>query len=84
MAEANSSNSRPSGGEVTPSMDEITAGLMLGQSKATDDHFIGFSELDNPREGKNKMVLVCQLCKCKVIKPGYATLVDKEVAGQLA
>lgn len=76
MAENNSSMN---GGDAAPSMDEITSGLNLGQSKAVGDHFIAFSGLEDPREGKNKMVMVCQHCKCKVIRPGYATLVDKEV-----
>ena len=63
MAEENAASGQ-SEDVPTPTMDEITSGLMLGQSKST---------------GKNKMVLVCQLCRCRVIRPGYATLVDKEV-----
>lgn len=62
-----------------PSMEEITSGLMLGQSKSTGDRFLEFSELESPRDGKNKMVLVCQRCKSRVIRPGYASLVEKEV-----
>jgi hypothetical protein len=61
------------------SMEEIAAGLKLGQSKSTGDVFVGFSDLESPQEGKNRMVLVCQHCKCRVIRPGYATLVDREV-----
>lgn len=79
IQDSSAQSSENSGAGSGPSMDEIAAGLKLGQSKSTGDVFIGFSELDNPREGKNKMVLVCQHCKCRVIRPGYATLVDKEV-----
>lgn len=63
----------------TPTMAEIASGLMLGQSKSTGEQFLGFSELEQPRDGKNKMVLVCQQCRSRVLKPGYGTLVDKEV-----
>ena len=62
-----------------PSMDEITAGLIAGQSKSTGEEFLKFSQLESPGEGKNKLVMVCLHCRCKVIRPGYATLVDKEV-----
>ena len=80
MAENSTQQSNgDSGAGSGPTMDEIAAGLKLGQSKSTGDVFIGFSEVENPREGKNKMVLVCQHCKCRVIRPGYATLVEKEV-----
>lgn len=81
MAEggSNSGVSADQTGENGPPMDAITAGLMSGQSKSTSEEFLQFSDLENPREGKNKLMLVCLHCKCKVIKPGYATLVDKEV-----
>lgn len=75
-------NAQPSEEEAAgngPTMDQISAGLMLGQSKSSGESFVGFSELETPKEGKNKMVLVCQLCRCRVIRPGYATLVEKEV-----
>lgn len=62
-----------------PAMEDITSGLMLGQSKSTGEEFLDFPDLENPREGKNKFVLVCQHCKCRVLRPGYGTLVDKEV-----
>ena len=63
----------------SPTMAEIASGLMLGQSKSTSEQFLGFSELEQPGDGKNKMVLVCQQCRSRVLKPGYGTLVDKEV-----
>lgn len=65
----------------SPTMTEITSGLMVGQSKSTGEQFLGFSELEQPGDGKNKMVLVCQQCKSRVLRPGYGTLVDKEVYG---
>ena len=84
MAEGGS-NAEVSGDKTAgdgPSMDEITAGLISGQSKSMGEEFVQFSDLENPREGKNRMVLVCLHCRCKVIKPGYATLVDKEVTNK--
>lgn len=67
-----------------PTMGQVAAGLNLGQSKSEGEVFIGFSGLENPREGKNRMVLVCQHCKSRVIRPGYATLVDKEVCSRFS
>lgn len=77
-------SSEPPPGEETagegPSVEEVTRGLVSGQSKSKGEEFLQFGELENPKEGKNKLVLVCQHCRCKVIKPGFATLVDKEVS----
>lgn len=36
------------------------AGLILNQSKAKEDELTGFSDLSNPGEGKNKLILVCE------------------------
>ncbi len=52
---------------------------IMGQSKSEADEFINFSEVEHPREGKNKLFLVCEHCKCRVISPGYAAVVEKEV-----
>ena len=38
-----------------------------------------FGDVERPEEGKNKMFLVCDYCKCKVMRPGYGKLVEKEV-----
>lgn len=79
MAEGEGGSPSQPRGENGPSMDEITSGLIAGQSKSTGEEFLQFSDLANPREGKNELVLVCNYCRCRVIKPGYATLVDREV-----
>ncbi len=63
-------------------MEEITAGLVSGQSKSKDSVFMKFSELAEPScdgEGKNKLHLVCLMCKCRVLRPGFGSLVEREV-----
>ena len=63
------------------SMEEITAGLVSGQSKSKESAFMKFSELEEPSsgEGKNKLHLVCLMCRCRVLRPGFGTLVEREV-----
>ncbi len=82
MAEG-SACSKDGGTGNGPSMDEIASKLLLGQSKSKGDTFISFSALANPGDGPNRVVLVCQHCRCQVLKPGYATLVEKEVCNEL-
>ncbi len=31
------------------------------------------------QDGKNKLFLICDHCKCKVMRPGYGRLTEKEV-----
>ena len=78
-AEPSSGAEAGSGG---PNMEEITAGLVAGQSKSKDCVFMKFSEIEEPssEDGKNKLYLICQICKCKVLKPGFGTLVEREVS----
>ena len=49
------------------------AGKVAGDSEPID-----FSP-DFIAMGKNSKTIVCELCKCKVLKPGIAELVEKEV-----
>ena len=60
---------------------DIPVELVLGQSKSKSENFQEFGELDPETVGsdKNKVFIVCRSCKCKVLKPGYGTLVEKEV-----
>ena len=53
--------------------------LMAVQSKSKAEELVEFKEVENPGEGTNKLFLVCDHCKCKVMRPGYARLVEKEV-----
>ena len=57
---------------------ETLTGLM-GQSKSSADELVEFKDLSEPKEGKNKLILVCFNCKCKIIRPGYCSLIEKEV-----
>ena len=66
----------PEAGPVN--LDELKD-MIETQSKSKAEEFIQFSDVVNPGEGKNKLFLVCEHCKCRVIRPGYATLVEKEV-----
>lgn len=69
-----------SGGEgIGAQQVEALQQLIARQSKSSSEAFIEFSELEKPEEGKNQMFLICVHCQCKVMKPGYGRLVDKEV-----
>ena len=59
----------------------IPAGLVLGQSKSKSENFVEFGDLDPETVGeeKNNVFLVCRSCRCKILKPGYGKLVEKEV-----
>ena len=57
-------------------------GLAAGQSKCTSQDQWEFDEIPGPssgQDGGNKYLLTCKLCKCKVMRPGRGTLVEKEV-----
>ena len=53
--------------------------LIAQQSKSLSESFVEFSELEKPEDGKNQKILICVHCRCKVMKPGYGRLVEKEV-----
>ena len=57
-----------------------TAALLTGQSKSNADTFLEFKDIENPEEGKNRLFIICDHCKCKVMRPGYGTLTEKEVS----
>lgn len=81
MAEGQSSSGPTSkdGDEAKLSLSDITSDMIMHQSKSSSDDFIQFSELENPREGKNELFLICEQCKCRIVRPGFAVLTDKEV-----
>ena len=54
---------------------------LAGQSKSGAKVFVQFSDLENPEEGKNRAYIICAHCQCKVLKPGFGKLVEKEVGG---
>ena len=53
-------------------------GTSSRQSKSSSASFLEFRELEETGEAKNSVYLVCRSCRCKVLKPGYATLVERE------
>ena len=57
----------------------LTNDLIFGQSKSESSQFIQFKELEEPESNKNKLFLVCLHCNCKIMAPGFGTLVKKEV-----
>lgn len=58
---------------------DLSSALSSRQSKSSSEIFLEFSELENSRGDKNSKCLVCRHCKCKVLKPGYGTLLEREV-----
>lgn len=79
MADDSGGTIEPSGsGGDDPSIDPSSA-LLSRQSKSSSEMFLEFSELENVTEDKNSKCLVCRHCKCKVLKPGYGTLLEREV-----
>ena len=59
---------------------KLTNDIIFGQSKSGSSNFVRFKELEEVGSGKNKLYLVCLRCNCKIMAPGYATLVKKEVS----
>ena len=85
MAECPENSSTSATGEDETAADSSAApGLVLGQSKSKSESFREFGELDAETVGaeKNAVFLVCRSCRCKVLKPGYGTLVEREVKRQ--
>lgn len=60
-------------------LDGLSLDMISGQSKSESEEFVQFAEVENPKEGKNRLLLVCKHCKCKVMGGGYGTLVENEV-----
>ena len=83
MAEGPGKDEVPQGEGDQSHLEALSAGLgsalMSGQSKSTSESFQEFSELEGTGEGKNAKFLLCQFCHCKVLKPGYSALVEREV-----
>ena len=78
MAEGFSDCSKATIGEAR-SLDGQSLDMVGGQFKPESEKFIQFDEVENPKEGKNRLLLVCKHCKCEVMKDGYGTLVENEV-----
>ena len=57
----------------------LTNDIIFGQSKSGSSNFVQFKDLEDVGSEKNKLYLVCLHCNCKIMAPGYATLVAKEV-----
>ena len=74
MAEGEGAGSIPISG--------LTAELLMSQSKSGSEDLLDFGQLENASDGKNKLFLVCEHCKCKVMRPGYGTLVEKQVGAR--
>lgn len=58
---------------------QLTNDIIFGQSKSESSNFVQFKDLEEVESGKNKLYLVCLHCNCKIMAPGYATLVKKQV-----
>ena len=58
---------------------KLTNDIIFGQSKSGSSNFVQFKDLEEVGSEKNKLYLVCLHCNCKIMGPGYATLVKKEV-----
>ena len=80
MAECSKEGDTP-GTEGESDATAAVAGLVLGQSKSKSESFLEFGELDTETLGaeKNTVFLICRSCQCKVLKPGYGKLVEREV-----
>lgn len=59
---------------------QLSAELIAGQSKSKAESFLQFADVNESEDGRNTLVLVCKFCKCKVLKPGYGTMMKKEVS----
>ena len=58
----------------------LTNELIFGQSKSGSSDFLQFKQLEATGSAKNQLYLVCQRCNCRIMAPGYGTLVKKEVS----
>ncbi len=59
-------------------MEGLSAGLILGQSKSKAEEFVEFKDLKD--SDKNSSMIVCQFCRCKILRPGYGSLEKEEVS----
>ncbi|XP_003391598.1 PREDICTED: guanine nucleotide exchange factor MSS4-like [Amphimedon queenslandica] len=67
------------GEEVAVPISRVTAELLTGQSKSNAVQLIDFDLAKcYGDDKKNSLMLICGNCKCKVMKPGTGTLIDKE------
>ena len=66
-------------GEKAPATLAVSSETLMGQSKSSAEELLEFRDLSDPKDGKNKLILVCFNCKCKIIRPGYCSLIEKEV-----
>ena len=78
QAEMAESTNPPDSSEDAPSTNVANVSLSH-QSKSGSESFLEFGALEGAGEGKNSVFLVCRYCKCKVLRPGYGTLVEREV-----
>ena len=58
---------------------QLTNDIIFGQSKSESTNFVQFKNLEETELGKNRHFLVCLRCNCKILAPGYATLIEREV-----
>jgi hypothetical protein len=79
MAEGDSSASACAGGSQQIGGIKLTNDIIFGQSKSDSSKFVQFKDLEDVGSEKNKLSLVCLHCNCKIMAPGYATLVKKQV-----
>lgn len=79
MAENTESSSSSSAEPPAAASLVMTQEMLMGQSKCSAEVFMLFDDLPKPVEGTNKLMLVCLNCKCKVMRPGYGSLTEKEV-----
>lgn len=61
----------------------LTNELIFGQSKSGSSDFTQFKQLEVTESDKNQLYLVCRHCNCRIMGPGYGTLVKKEVTFNL-
>lgn len=66
-------------GQQVISIGGASAAFLMEQSKSEATDLVEFREVQSPEEGKNKLCLICEHCKCQVMRPGYGKLVEKEV-----
>ena len=78
MAEGDSSSAGGAGAQQIEGI-QLTNDIIFGQSKSESSNFVQFKDLEEVESGKNKFYLVCLHCNCKIMAPGYATLVKKQV-----
>ena len=67
-------------GQQVISIGGASAAVLMEQSKSEAMDLVEFREVQSPEEGKNKLCLICEQCKCQVMRPGYGKLVEKEVS----